>query len=158
MGLDGCCVSDGLGWNLVFGPEIGHWTAARVDGKYFAEGSQAIGFKKDGRIVAGVIYEHWNGKSVVCHMAVEGRLNRNFLWIIFDYAYNVCCVEKVILPIASSNVKSIKLVLNMGFEEEARLTNAHPTGDLVFFTMKRTDCRFLGVRYGKKFPFAAARP
>lgn len=156
MGLDGCCVSEGLGRDLAFGPEVGHWTASRIDGQYFEANSQAIGLKKDGRIVAGVIYEHWNGKSVVCHMAVEGRLNRNFLWIIFDYAYNVCCVEKIILPVASSNLKSIKLVLNMGFEEEARLTNAHPTGDLVFFTMKRTDCRFLGVRYGKVESFAPA--
>jgi len=156
MGIDGCGLSEGLGRDLAFGPAVGHWTAPKVGGQYFEANSQAIGLKKDGRIIAGVIYEHWNGKSVVCHMAIEGRLNRKFLWIIFDYAYNVCGVEKVLLPIASSNVKCIKLVLNMGFREEARLTNAHPTGDLVFFTMKRTDCRFLGVRYGQRFAVAAA--
>lgn len=150
MGIDGHCVSAGLARNLIFGPEAGHWTAPRVDGQYFEAGSQAIGFVKNGQIVAGVIYEHWNGSSVVCHMAVEGRLTREFLWIIFDYPYNQCNVEKIILPVASSNKKSVKLVLNMGFQEEARIADAHPTGDLVFYTMKRTDCRFLGPKYQPK--------
>lgn len=107
-------------------------------------------------MVAGVIYEHWNGKSLVAHMALEGKLNRTFLWVVFDYAFNKAGVEKVILPVASTNAKSLKLVANMGFREEARLTNAHPTGDLVFFTMNRSDCRFLGVRYGQGFCGTAA--
>lgn len=144
MGIDGCCLSTGVGRHLAFGPEIGHWTARRVDGKYFEEGSSAIGLKKDDKIVAGVIYEHWNGKSIVCHMAVEGRLTRDFIWTIFDYPFNQCDVEKIISPVASSNLNSVKLVLNMGFEEEARISNAHPTGDLVFYTLNRVNCRFIG--------------
>lgn len=143
MGLNGCGVSAGICGHIVIGHAVGHWTAARVEGQYFEQGSQAIGLEHDGKIIAGVIYEHWNQRSIVCHMAVEGRLTRQFIWMIFDYAYNQIKAEKVILPVASANKKSVKLVLNMGFREEARLSDAHPTGDLVFFTMSRGDCRFL---------------
>lgn len=139
-----------MGRHLVTGPEVGHWTANRVSGQYFEAGSQAIGLQKGDQIIAGVIYEHFNGKSIVCHMAVEGQLTRGFLWTIFDYPFNQLKAEKIILPVASINLNSVKLVLNMGFREEARLLDAHPTGDLVFFTMKKTSCRFLGVRYGKR--------
>ena len=60
MGINRHCVSAGLGWHITQGAEIGHWVAERVQGKYFADGSQAIGLERDGQIMAGVIYENWN--------------------------------------------------------------------------------------------------
>lgn len=145
-----------MGRNLVIGPEVGHWTASRVEGSFWEDNSRAIGLAKDGELVAGAIYENWNGRSMVCHLAIEGRINREFLWTIFDYPFNQIGAQKIIAPVASSNAKSTNLVLNMGFVEEARLSDSHPTGDLVFFTMKKPGCRFLGVRYGKEFAKSAA--
>lgn len=158
MGVNRCRVSAGMGGNLVLGAAVGRWTAERVEGQYFEDGSQAIGLERDGKIIAGVIYEHWNGRTIVCHMAVEGRLTRQFIWTIFDYAYNQIKAEKVILPVASANKKSVKLVLNMGFREEARLADAHPTGDLVFYTLKRSDCRFLWSMWACKSNVLPALP
>jgi hypothetical protein len=37
----------------------------------------------------------------------------------------------------------------LGFEEQARLLDVFPTGDLLFFVMSKDKCRFLGERYGK---------
>ena len=139
-----------MGGHLAFGPEVGHWTAKRVDGLYFEAGSQAIGLKRDGKLIAGVIYEHWNGRSVICHMAVEGPLSREFIWTIFDYPFNQFGVQKVVLPISSANRKCLSLVAHMGFKEESRIKDAHPTGDLAFYTMTRKECRFLGERYRGK--------
>jgi RimJ/RimL family protein N-acetyltransferase len=148
MGIDGCGLSIGLGWRIVQGAEIGHWVAKRVKGKYFAEGSSAIGLQKDGETIAGVIYENWNKASIVCHIAVEGRMTKGFLKAIFAYPFKVCKVGKIIVPVTSDNVKSLKFVANMGFVEEARIKDGSPNGDIIFLTLAREKCRFLGVENG----------
>jgi RimJ/RimL family protein N-acetyltransferase len=57
-------------------------------------------------------------------------------------------VEKIIVPVVTDNQKSIKLVKNMGFAEEARIKDGSPNGDIIFMTLAKENCRFLGVRYG----------
>jgi RimJ/RimL family protein N-acetyltransferase len=148
MGIDGHCVSTGLGWHIVQGDAVGHWVAARVQGKYFEEGSQAIGLERDGQIIAGVIYENWNQASIVCHIAIEGRMTKGYLKAIFAYPFEFCKVKKIIVPVVSNHAKSLKLVTKMGFVEEARLKDAAPDGDIIFLTLAREKCRFLGVENG----------
>ena len=128
----------------------GHWVARRTFGGYFEEKSRSLGLKKNGEFVAGVIYENFNRRSIMCHIAITGRMTPFFLFAIFDYPFNVCNVEKIIVPVTSNNLKSLKLVKKMGFAEEARLKDADPRGDIVLLTMLKEDCRFLGERYGKK--------
>lgn len=148
MGIDGHCVSTRMGWHIVQGDAIGHWVAERVKSKYFAEGSQAIGLERDGQIIAGVIYENWNKTSIVCHIAIEGRMTKTYLKAIFNYPFNVCNCKKIIVPVVSNHSKSIKLVNKMGFTEEARLKDASLDGDIIFLTLARENCRFLGVENG----------
>lgn len=137
-----------MGWNIVQGAEIGAWVAERIAGKFHPDVSSAIGLRKDGETVAGVIYENWNKASIFCHIAIEGRLTKSYLKAIFEYPFNACQVKKIIVPIVSSHVKSIKLVTNMGFTEEARIVDGAQDGDIIFMTMTKDNCRFLGVRYG----------
>ncbi len=129
------------------GPEIGHWTAARLGTVYTDQCASALGLVRNGEIVAGVIYENWNGKSLMAHMVVEGALTPAFIASIFDYAYRICGVAKVICPVAVTNKRSARLVEHMGFTAEATLTDCHPDGDLVLYTLRATDCRFLEGRY-----------
>ena len=148
MGIDGCSLSTRLGWHIVQGEEIGHWVAERIAGEFFAEGSSAIGLQKDGVTIAGVIYENWNRQSIFCHIAIEGRMTKSYLKAIFDYPFNVCNCKKIIVPVVSNHAKSIKLVTKMGFTEEARLKDASLDGDIIFLTLARENCRFLGVENG----------
>lgn len=141
--------------NIVTGPSVGHWVAHQVDGGYFETRSEAIGLEKDGELIAGVIYENWNHQSIFCHIALLGQITPKFIAAIFHYPFEVCNVEKIIAPIRGDNRKAINLVKKMGFSEEARIKDAAPTGDLVFYTMTRNACRFLGDRYGQKLAFAA---
>jgi L-amino acid N-acyltransferase YncA len=148
MGFNGHCVPTRLGWHITQGNEIGHWVAERINGGYFAEQSSAIGLQKNAKTIAGVIYENWNKRTVFCHIAIEGRLTKAYLKAIFDYPFNKLNVEKIIVPVVKSNQKSIKLIQNMGFVEEARIKDGAPDGDIIFMTLAKNDCRFLGVRYG----------
>ena len=148
MGIDGCGLSIGLGWRIVQGAEIGYWVADRVQGQYFAEGSSAIGLQKHGETIAGVIYENWNQASIMCHIAIEGRMTKGYLKAIFAYPFEICRVKKIIVPVTSDNVKSLKFVNNLGFVEEARIKDGAPNGDIIFLTLAREKCRFLGVKNG----------
>ena len=128
---------------------MGHWVAKKIRGSFNPSGDRAIGLERNGEPVAGVIYEDWNGKSVVCHIAIEGRLSRNFLYAIFHYPFKALGVDKIIAPVSESNLEARMLVEHMGFTEEARLLDAHPDGDVLFFTMTPDRCRFIGEKYGQ---------
>ena len=136
--------------------EVGHWVAARNYQMYFEANSQSIGLEKDGEIVAGVIYDSWNRRSIVCHIAATESLTATFLAKVFDYSFRQLQVHKMIATVSSKNFKSIRLVTHMGFKEEAKIKDAHPSGDIVIFTMTKEDCKFLGEKYGKKLTNATS--
>lgn len=139
-----------MGRNIVSGDDVGHWVASQSGGSYFAAKSQAIGLEQDGKLIAGVIYENWNHASVVCHIAFLGRLTPLFMHLVFRYPFVDLDVQKIIAPIYSDNVKALRVVGKLGFNEESRITGAAPNGDIIFLTMARDKCRFLGDRYGQK--------
>ena len=148
MAVNRCSVSNRMGWCIKSSPEVGEWVAARNNSKYHEQASQAIGLVKNEEIVAGVIYERYTGASLTVHIAISGQLTPAYLRAIFDYPFVFCDVNKLIAPVASTNVKSIKLVENMGFIEEGRIRDAAPDGDIIMYTMSKLNCRF--INYGRR--------
>lgn len=138
------------------GTIAGPWTAKKLFSNFNAAASRAIGLEREGRIVAGVIYEGWNGRSVVCHIAIEGLMTPAYLAAIFHYPFLHLGADKIIAPVAEGNRESIRLVEKLGFRKEAQLLDAHPDGSLLLYTMSAKDCRFIGARYGQRLAFAAA--
>lgn len=136
---------------LLHGSGVGQWVASRVDGTYEEGQSEAIGLERNGELVAGVIYERWNGKSVNVHLAIEGQPTREFLWVIADYPFRQMKAHKLIAPVCSTNSRMVRLAHKLGFRKEAVIENAHPMGDVILFTMIETNCRLLKGRYGKRF-------
>jgi RimJ/RimL family protein N-acetyltransferase len=139
-----------VSFELVTDHSAGHWTAGQTKGKYFEANSQSIGLKQNGEFVAGVIYENWNRRTITCHIAISGRLTPRYLAIIFDYPFNVCDVKKIIVPVDSTNSKSVNLVEKMGFIEEARIKDGMADGDMILYTLAKNDCKYLGERYEKR--------
>lgn len=146
-----------MGWHITSGSEAGVWAATQIGCVFRPEYDTAIGLQRGGEFVAGVIYEGWNGKSIVAHIAVSGRMTPAFLAAIFDYPFRVCGAQKVICPVPSDNARSIKLATNMGFMQEARIQDAAPTGDVLLFTLTKSNCRFIEERYGKECTISPAR-
>ncbi len=144
-----------MGWNIVSGPHVGHWVMSRTDGAYNSDRSVAIGLERDGELVAGTVYEMWNGRSVVCHITWD-QVTPAYLAAVYDYPYNVANVDKIIGPISSNHTRALKLVTKMGFSEEARIKDGAPDGDIVFMTQTPDRCRFLEPRYGQKITSTAA--
>lgn len=130
-------------------PYIGDWVAKRINGVFHKEASSCLGLLIDGQIKAGVIYESFNKSSVVCHIACE-FIGSEFLAAIFDYPFNVMRVKKIIAPVYSDNKKSQKLVEKMGFSVESVLKDCAPNGDILLYTLSKTECKYLKDTYGKK--------
>ena len=128
-------------YRIVYGRLVQQYVEERTHGVY-GPLLQAIGLEKSHRIIAGVVFEEWNGKSLVCHIAAD-RLTREFLEIASDYAYNRCGVWKIIAPVFSDNERGKRFVRKFGFQLEAQIREATASGDILLFTMTRQQCRYL---------------
>ena len=123
---------------------IGPWVSDGVGATWVKDEGTAIGWVKNGELVAGVIYQHFNKANVFCHIRGEGNwANRTFLRVIFDYPFNQLKVNRITAMIGSDNEASKKLVTHMGFELECTLAQANPSGDLLVYRMFRENCKYL---------------
>lgn len=137
---------------------VGPWVCEKAGGYWLAGRGTAIGkVDKTGALIAGVLYEDWNGVNIVCHIRGDGNWAcREFLAVIFDYPFNQLKAKRITVPIASTNFRSIGLVTKMGFTLECTLAQATPEGDLHLFRMWRDNCKYLKGKYGKVQLRAAA--
>ena len=113
------------------------------------EGMTAIGLEKDGELVAGAVYEGFNGHNMWVHLAgLPGRdwLNREFLQAGFRYPFLQCGVSRLSGYVNASNTEARRFDEHVGFREETRLRGAAPDGgDVIIYVMRKEDCRFLGM-------------
>lgn len=123
---------------IVIGPEVVKWVALQTN-EYGNFGcATGIGLQEGGRIIAGVAYAEWNGVNVVCHIASDKTrrwANREFLRVIFDYPFNQMKAKRITVCIGQGNKDSIRFVEHLGFRFETHLKDAHPTGNLLIYTM-----------------------
>lgn len=129
--------------------QVAPWVSRKLHGARFAA-NEAIGLERRGNLVAGVVYENWNGASFVCHIAIDGRMTPAYLGAIFHYPFVYCGASKVLAPIAESNEDSVSFVENLGFRLEHRILDAHPDGAIRLYSMNADKCRFITGRYRGK--------
>lgn len=119
----------------------------RMGGLDRSERMTAIGLRRSGELVAGVIYEGFNGHNMWAHVAAEpGRrwLVREYLFACFAYPFIVCCVDRLSGYVNASNTEARRFDEHLGFKEEARLRGAAPDGgDVILYVMWRDECRYL---------------
>jgi hypothetical protein len=127
----------------IFGP----WIARATGGSWYAGQGKTIGLIDDeAEILAATLFSFWNTRSMMMHCAGEGKgwLSREFLWFNFHYAFEQIGVEKLVSPVEADNYPCRRFIEHIGFREEACLIDAAPGGDLLFYTMRREDCRWTG--------------
>lgn len=134
---------------------VGAWVE-KNGGGFYRQGSKCIGLEKNGEIVAGVLYDYFNGASLYAHIAVTGRLTREYLHVIFDYPFRQLQAKVLIGLVAESNKKSRKFVEHLGFSLTAEIPEGHPEGALLIYTMRPEECRWIRSEYVQAFSAAAA--
>jgi RimJ/RimL family protein N-acetyltransferase len=120
-----------------------------VPGFARAEGMRAIGLRQDGVLVAGVIYEGFNGVNMWMHVAaVPGArwLVRAYLRACFAYPFAVCGVQRVSGYVNASNALARRFNEHLGFRQEARLAGAAPDGgDVIVYVMWKQECKHVAL-------------
>ncbi len=124
------------------------WVCERTRWPVHPERVRAIGkTDRDGNLIAGVLYEDFNGANVACHIAGDGKrwADRDFLWVIFHYPFKQLGVKRITVLVYDVNAASRNFVEKLGFELEAILHDAHPRGHTLVYKMTPDKCRWLGV-------------
>lgn len=110
-------------------------------------GMKGIGLEKDGELIAGALYEGYNGQNIWAHLAGKpGKrwMNREFLHYGFYYPFCELGVKRISGYVNASNTEARRLNEHFGYQEEARLTGAAPDGgDVILYVMWRKDCRYV---------------
>lgn len=125
---------------------VGPWVCSLSGGTWIKGRGTALGLVRDNQIIAGVLYEDWNGANVNVHIAANGVnwLNREFLRVMFDYPFRQLGCNRLTSVTYSGNHASLRFQKHLGFEHEAVLREAHPTGDLIVMAMHRDKCKWFG--------------
>lgn len=115
------------------------------------EGMTAIGLERDGKLIAGVVYEGYNPHNIWMHVAAEpgGRwLTRQYLYACFAYPFVQLKVDKVRGYVNASNTDARRFDEHLGFRPEAVLSGAAPDGgDVILYVMEKKDCRYVSLAH-----------
>ena len=128
---------------------LGPWLMDRVGGQWIPGRGSVIGLWEDGvGPVAACLYESCNGASVLGHLSGIGKkwMNREFLWFCFYYPFEQLRVNKILGLVESTNLEAQRLNEHLGFTLEATLKDAAPHGDLLIYSMKRDQCKWLDLK------------
>lgn len=137
--------------NIVCGHFVVEWVAKQT-GEFGNFGAAVgIGVMHDGKLIGGVVFNEYNGANINMHCAAIDKrwLNREALWFFFYYAFEQAKVKRVTALVGEGNEKSIKLIEGVGFTLEASLEDAHPTGKMLIYVMRKQDCKWLEWRHEK---------
>lgn len=148
--------------NVLFGADraVTKWVAARIPGFQIASEAKALGVVKDGQLVAGIVYERFNGVHIEASIAALPDVSwasRGTLFSMFHYPFGTlgCQVISVIVPM--SNLASINLASKLGFEPEAIIRfAAHDGSDILVMKMYRKNCRWIQDGQKRRRPARSA--
>ena len=124
---------------------IGRWMA-RNDGGFWRPGAKCLGLIRDGALVAGVMFDWYNGTSIYVSIVVRGLVTREFLWAICDYPFRQLGCKVVIATVAEGNRASRQFVEHFGFEYAGAIPDGDPSGDLLIYTIRPNQCKWLKTR------------
>lgn len=138
---------------ITFGNHLHGRVLARASGcSYNPESNVVISREKDGKLLGGVIYQAYNGASIVIQVASFDPhwLDRDMLWMAFHYPFEQLDVQKLFTQTPSNNLKALDFNRKLGFKDEARIAGVFRDADLVIRSMRREECRWLkrGSRRG----------
>jgi hypothetical protein len=135
--------------NLVYEDDerVKRFVAGHIDHFVIDPKSRAIGVQIGDDLVAGVVYERFNGFHVEASIAANPRApwaTRQVLHGIFAYPFLTLGCQAVTVTIASTNLESLNLATKLGFEVEALVRFAASDGStLIVLKMFANQCRWI---------------
>lgn len=126
---------------------VARWVAARIPGYTQSQAARALGVIKNDRLVAGVVYENFNGVHVEAAIAAEpgtAWASRQTLHSLFYYPFTMLGCEAISVSVPSTNLESLNLATKLGFEPEAIVAlAAHDQSSLIVLKAWRIKCKWI---------------
>jgi len=98
-------------------------------------------------LLGAVCFNTFLGATCQLHVAMKDDYHytpREMLSTVMDIAFNRFNVAKLLGVVNSRNEKAMRFDKHLGFVEEYRMQGMHDNGgDIVIFSMTRTQCRYL---------------
>lgn len=103
---------------------------------------------EDGLLLGGVIYQNFTGESIGIHMAgFHPRwVNKDMLWVSFDYPFNQLGVKRIFGQVPESNAKALELDLRLGFRIVTKIDGVFRDGGVIVIVLEREDCKWLDLK------------
>lgn len=100
-----------------------------------------------GKLLGGVIFTDYTERTIRVHTAgfAPAWMNRDILWVTFDYVFKQLKCASVFSEIRSSNSKALDFNRKLGFKEVAIIPEVYPDGDLVVTRLRSEDCKWLNI-------------
>lgn len=126
---------------IVHGFDVAQWVMQKI-GRY-TDGMTAIGEVRDGQLIAGTVFENFNGSNMFGHQRIDAPPSRKYWFAVSDYIFNFCGCKRLTATVEADNAKAISLNKKIGFEVEATLKDAGRNGDLIVMVLWKNNCRML---------------
>lgn len=134
---------------IVSGQYIVDWVGKQVDEDQF-HNAKGIGLLHNGEILAGVVYNLYNGVNICMHVAASSPrrwMTKEYLYECFAYPFIQLECNRVTGLVRVDNEMSKHFCLRLGFKPEGLIRRACVDGtDMVMFGMLREECRWLEIK------------
>jgi RimJ/RimL family protein N-acetyltransferase len=129
--------------------EVIKFVSERVDENEFGS-AIGIGQYKDGKIIAGVVYNQYNGPSICMHVAAEPGsrwMTRDFLFRAFAYPFIQLGCNRVTGLVRADNMEARRFDEHLGFKQEGIIRKGADDGtDMILYGMLKEECRWLELK------------
>lgn len=117
-------------------------------GVFHAGVDQCIARVRGSELLGGVIFDQYTRAAIGIHTAgfVRHWVNRDLIWVTFDYAFNQLGVRKMIGLTPANNQDAIKFNTSAGFTIETTVKDVFPDSDLIVFSLYKEDCKWLNIK------------
>lgn len=121
---------------------VAAWVANKVDLQGGWGSHYAMGAERDGDLVAGIVFNNFNGANAIAHIAVTkpGKDMIALLRAAADYAFRQCKLKRLTGLVPMSMPDVIKFDKKIGWQEEFVVRDGAPDGDMMMLVMRPETC------------------
>ena len=115
---------------------VGNWVCAELNWNFDSGKHVAIGLESSGNLVAGVVYDKFNKRSIAMNIVGKGNwATRDFIAAILKYPFLQLGVQRLFGFIDSTNTRSRRFAEHLGMSLVTVVEGAGEVQDLCIYCM-----------------------
>jgi RimJ/RimL family protein N-acetyltransferase len=125
---------------------VGSWVMERCEGEWYPGRGSTMGLlDSNGSLVAGIVFESYNGSHLFVHAAcLPGGLNEEFLHACFHYCFVENHCSRISCVVEESNETCHRFVQRVGWTKDVVIEGAGFEGrSLIVYKMTPQECKWL---------------